>query len=70
MRDLDAQLLAAHAADDKAALVALYQIAARQSETVNAKGFYLTHAYVYALELDHIDAPALRAELQADGREA
>jgi hypothetical protein len=69
MTDLNSRLLAAHVADDKAALVSLYRQAAAAANDQNAAGFYLTHAYVFALELDHPDAPALRAELIAQGRE-
>jgi hypothetical protein len=69
MIDLNSQLLAAHLADDKAALVSLYTQAAAAAPDPNAAGFYLTHAYVFALDLGHPDAPALRAELIAQGRE-
>ena len=69
MSDLNDRLLAAHYADDKAALVSLYTRAAAAADGPDAAGFYLTHAYVFALELGHPDAPALRAELIAQGRE-
>ena len=69
MSDLNDRLLAAHHADDKAALVSLYTQAAAAADGPDAAGFYLTHAYVFALELGHPDAPALRAELIAQGRE-
>lgn len=51
MNDIDDQLLAAHAAQDTAALVRLYQLAADQSTDKTAERFYLTHAYVFALEI-------------------
>lgn len=70
MSDLNARLLAAHHAQDKPALVRLYQEAADTANDCNAAGFYLTHAYVFALELAHCDAPKLHARLKADGREA
>jgi len=67
--DLDARLLAAHAADDRPALIALYCEASEASETETARRFYLTHAYVYALEAGTSEAPALRAALVAMGAE-
>ena len=67
--DLDARLLAAHAADDRAALIALYREASEVSETMVARRFYLTHAYIYALEAGTAEAPALRAALVAMGAE-
>lgn len=63
MNELDAQLLAAHESGDLSALVALYAQAAAQAETCDAAGFYLTHAYVYALELGAPQAVNLRDEL-------
>lgn len=67
---LDAALLAAHAAQDKHALVRLYTRAAQAAGDRAAEGFYLTQAYVYALETGHAAAPALQARLKATGREA
>lgn len=69
MSDLDAQLLDAHAAGDRRALVRLYQQAADAAETVDAACFFLTHAYVYALENAHADCGHIRARLVAEGRE-
>lgn len=69
MTDLDARLLAAHAAHDLPALVRLYREAAEGAASDQARGFYLTHAHVFALELGHPDVPALRAALIAMGRE-
>ena len=69
MTDLDAALLAAHEAGDGAALVVLYQQAAAQAADIDAACFYLTHAFVFALEIAHPDMPAIRARLQAEGRE-
>lgn len=67
--DLDAALLAAHAAGDKRALVGLYARAAEGAGSADAAGFYLTHAYVFALDCGHADARALHARLKAEGRE-
>jgi len=69
MNDLDARLLAAHAAHDLPALVALYRQAADATDTEAACGFYLTHAHVFALEMGHPDTQALRAALIELGRE-
>lgn len=70
MSDLDSRLLAAHARGDGAALAALYTEAADAAAAEEARYFYLTHAYVYALETGHAAAPALRARLTAAGRES
>ena len=69
MSDLKAKLLAAHSAGDKSQLVHLYKEAADQAESDQTAGFYLTHAYVFALELGHPNAPAIRTILVAMGRE-
>lgn len=69
MRDLDARLLDAHAQGDIAALVTLYREAANATSDDAARGFYLTHAHVFALELGHPDTAELRAELIRMGRE-
>ncbi len=70
MRELDDQLLAAHARNDRAALVGLYTQAADCAGDPDATCFYLTHAYVFALELGDARAPALHARLKDAGREA
>ena len=69
MTDLDARLLAAHEAGDGRALVALYQEAAARAADIDATCFYLTHAFVFALEADHPDVDRIRARLIAEGRE-
>ncbi|MHA6261618.1 hypothetical protein ACXYMO_00305 [Arenibacterium sp. CAU 1754] len=69
MSDLNACLLAAHAVDDRRALVHLYTRAAEEARDPAAAGFYLTHAYVYALELGAPEARDLHARLVAQGRE-
>lgn len=70
MSDLDDRLLAAHDAGDRAALVALYTEAAAAVPEDQARGFYLTHAYVFALDLGSAEAPELRDRLIAMGRES
>ena len=69
MNSLEARLLAAHGQGDLAALVALYGEAALAATDANARGFYLTHAHVFALDLGHPDTATLRAELIEMGRE-
>lgn len=69
MSDLEARLLKAHARDDRPALVTLYREAADTARDAEAEGFYLTHAYIFALELGHEVAKALHARLKEMGRE-
>jgi hypothetical protein len=69
MSDLDARLLAAHKAGDKTALVALYCEAADNATDIDAACFYLTHAYVFALETADPAAGEIRARLVAERRE-
>jgi hypothetical protein len=69
MSDLDDRLLAAHDRGDLPALMALYAEAADSASEEQACGFYLTHAYVFALELGSAAAPGLRERLIAMGRE-
>lgn len=66
---LDAALLAAHAADDRAALVALYTQAAASAGTETAAAFYLTHAWIFALDAGDPAAATLHARLVAMGRD-
>lgn len=69
MTALDDRLLAAHARDDRAALVGLYTRAAEQSDDRDAACFFLTHAYVFALERGDGRAADLHGRLKAEGRE-
>jgi len=69
---LDARLLDAHARGDKAALVALYTEAADMKEElqdIDAACFYLTHAYVFALDVGAPEARELHRRLKDRGRE-
>lgn len=68
MTDLEPALLAAHEAGDLAALVDLYHQAAGAAENAEARGFFLTQAYVFALEANHPKAHALRKALMDLGR--
>lgn len=70
MISLDQQLLAAHEDNDMALLVELYQQAAEQASDDEAKYFYMTHAYIFALDTNHPDIPALKSALVAAGRES
>lgn len=69
MMPTDAELLAAHAAGDGAALVDLYTRAAHASRDPDKAAFFLTHAHVFALESAHPDTDTLRAALIDAGRE-
>ncbi|SIT79871.1 hypothetical protein SAMN05421665_1018 [Yoonia rosea] len=68
MTPLQDRLLAAHARDDRAALVGLYTEAADAAPDLNAACFYLTHAYIYALEKGDPAAEQLYHRLKAQGR--
>lgn len=70
MNALDTRLLDAHARDDRQALIALYEEAAEVANREEARGFYLTHAYIYALEAGAPRARALHARLVSMGRES
>ncbi len=67
--DLDTRLLAAHAAGDRAALIRLYSEASEAAGHPVARNFYLTHAYVFALEAGVPETVDLRARLVAFGAE-
>ena len=69
---LDAALLEAHKAGDAARLVRLYAQAADAEEAdgnIEAACFYLTHAYVFALEAGLPEAGALNRRLAKQGRD-
>lgn len=68
MNGLDARMRAAHETGDGPALIALYTEAALTAASDMARGFYLTHAFVHALEAGDARAADLRAELRAMGR--
>ena len=70
MKALHDMLLAAHDRDDRRALVGLYTQAADTANDLDAACFFLTHAYVFALEQGDIRAASLHARLKAEGREA
>ena len=70
MSDLHARILVAHAAGDRAAMAALYAEAAEQVQGEDAQAFFLTQAYVLALEAGQPAAARLHARLCAMGRDA
>ncbi len=69
MTDLDTRLLAAHEAYDRPALIGLYAEAAEQATSDIAHAFYMTQAYVCALETGSALASPLRERLVAMGSE-
>ncbi|WP_297771009.1 hypothetical protein [uncultured Roseovarius sp.] len=70
MKDLNAQMISAHEANDRRALIKLYAQAADSVNDLDTSCFYLTHAYVFALEAGAHEAHYLHARLKAHGREA
>lgn len=68
MTVLNAEIIAAHASGDHAALMTLYTQAADAAADLDTACFYLTHAYIFALELGHADVPTLYARLAHHGR--
>jgi hypothetical protein len=68
MTSLQDRLLDAHAQGDQMALVALYTEAADSTDVVDAACFYLTHAYIFALELGDPASETLFARLKVHGR--
>jgi hypothetical protein len=68
MSDLDARLMNAHETGDKPELVTLYTEAACQTDDDNARAFFLTHAYVFALEINHPDVANIKSQLKAMNR--
>jgi hypothetical protein len=71
-KSLDKEMLAAHAAADCDRLIQLYEIATDRREAagdVDAACFYLTYAYVFALELGRDEATNFHKRLKEYGRE-
>lgn len=69
--ELDHLLLQAHDRNDHAALIRYYTLAADEREAaqdIDAACFYLTHAFVFALESGAPEADALNKRLVAHGR--
>ncbi|NVK16425.1 MAG: hypothetical protein HWE35_19820 [Rhodobacteraceae bacterium] len=69
--ELDHALLQAHEDKDSAELVRLYTLAGDQAEqagNIDAACFYLTHAFVFALEAGLPEAKELNRRLAERGR--
>ena len=72
LAELEQALLLAHQNRDQEALVMLYQNGGQtflRQGNIDAGCFYLTHAYIYALEAGHAAAAELRDILVSYGRE-
>ena len=68
---LERDLLAAHETGDGNALIGLYAVAADKAEAsddIDSAAFFLTHAWIFALERGDERAEALRARLASWGR--
>ncbi len=68
---LERELLAAHESGDGDALIGLYAVVADKSEAsddIDSAAFFLTHAWIFALERGDERAEALRARLANLGR--
>lgn len=70
MKNLDDRMISAHAAQDRMALIKLYREAADSVNDRDASCFFLTHAYIFALEAGATEARNLHACLKAQGRES
>jgi len=71
LRDLDAKIISAHENGDKQILVENYTQLADEAERIgeiNACCYFLTLAYVYALELGLENHEVLACRLRAHGR--
>lgn len=68
MTSLQDRLLDAHTREDRAALVMLYTEVAEASDDIDAACFFLTHAYIFALELGDPAAKPLYLRLRGHGR--
>ena len=69
---LDQELLAAHARGDKQDLIRLFAQDADMKEEmqdIDAACFYLTHTYIFALDIGADGAQKIHARLKARGRE-
>ena len=65
--ELDRALIAAHDAGDGVHLAALYARGAAAETVPKAKAFFLTQAYIFALEAGLPEAETYRAKLVALG---
>ncbi len=70
-RELDARLLAAHLGGDLADIAQHYALAAdhaEKSEGIDRACFFLTHAWIFALEAGDPVADEYRSRLEVYGR--
>lgn len=68
---LERELIAAHESGDGDSLIGLYEVAADKaaaSHDIDSAAFFLTHAWIFALERGDERAEALRARLANWGR--
>ncbi|MYF88107.1 MAG: hypothetical protein F4186_01160 [Boseongicola sp. SB0676_bin_33] len=71
MAALDREVLAAHESGDGNALIRLHAMAADKAEAsddIDAAAFFLTHAWIFALERGDQRAEAFRVRLASWGR--
>ena len=68
MNDLQERLLQAHVEGDKAGLVRLYAEAADSTDDTDTRCFFLTHAYIFALEINDPETSTLYTRLKAFDR--
>lgn len=66
----EAALLAAHARNDLQELTTLYSRAADHADDTDTRCFFLTQAYVFALDFGDARAKLLYSTLKELGREA
>ena len=66
--DLNARISDAHARNDKDGLIKLYHQAAQDSQDADETCFFLTYAYIFALETGHPLTHDLAQKLQSYGR--
>ena len=69
MSDLESRLEAALRAGNRTALIGLYEEAAAQAQDDLHRSFFLTHAYVHALEAGDERAAGFKAQLMQMGSE-
>lgn len=65
---LDDDLRDAHECGDKSALVGLYTLAAERANTIDEACFFLTQAYIFALDDNHAAQNALKSRLRKYSR--
>ena len=69
MDDLHARLVSGLGVKCHQCVAIIRLMRCQQSGHEDQEAFFLTHAYVFALEMAHPDTDALKARLVANGRE-